>query len=136
MIRIGYRSFVLAAGLLLCAGAALAQEVLAGIGAVYSWTELVPAPRRVAAVPEAELARLAGRYELGPHRLLEVRVEGAGLSLAQAGSAPVTLVPESATRFFSDEPPLDAEFILDEAGEVLGVRLTIDGRELPARRLR
>jgi hypothetical protein len=47
----------------------------------------------------------------------------------------VTLVPESATLFFSDEPPLEAEFVLDASGAVLGVELAADGRRLPARRL-
>jgi CubicO group peptidase (beta-lactamase class C family) len=116
-------------------GAALAEEVLAAIASVYGWPGLVPAPRRVAALDEGQLARLAGRYELGPHRILEVRVQGAGLRLAQAGSAALTLVPESATRFFCDDPPLEAEFVLDESGAVLGVELEVDGRSLPARRL-
>ena len=31
--------------------------------------------------PSVDLGRLAGRYELGPHRILEVRVRGAGLQL-------------------------------------------------------
>lgn len=118
------------------AGSALAEEVLAAVASVYGWPGLVPVPRRVAALDAEQLARLAGRYELGPHRDFDVRVEGAGLQLRQAGAAPVTLVPESETRFFSDEPPLEAEFVIDEAGSVLGVEIRLDGRSLPARRLR
>jgi hypothetical protein len=64
-----------------------------------------------------------------------VSVSGAGLRLEQDGGAPLSLVPESETRFFSDEPPLEAEFVLDETGAVLGVQLGLEGRSLPARRL-
>lgn len=115
-------------------GEALGREILYGIAAVYGWPGFLPAEKVATTLDPGLLASYAGRYEMGPHRALDVEVEGDHLVVAQPGSAPLQLWPEARARFFAETVPLEVRFEVRD-GSVIGLTLAQDGEEIQALRL-
>ena len=112
-------------------GGRLAGEILRAVAAEYGWQTRQPRQKTVVALESAALARLTGRYELRPGRILTVVLEG-GTLFAVDGAQRVELFPESPTRFFELAEEHDLEFVTGPDGAV--IHMLIDGVQ-PARRL-
>jgi CubicO group peptidase (beta-lactamase class C family) len=98
-------------------GGRLASEILRAIAAEYDWPSHRPRQKTVVTVEPAELAPLAGRYELRPGRVLTVALEGGTLFVID-GKERVELFPESAARFFELVQGFEIEFVKGPDGAV------------------
>jgi len=96
-------------------GGALAGEILRAIAVEYDWPERKPVVRNTVSVAPAILNRYAGKYDLRPDVVIEIKVVGGRLRVSVPGQAPVDLEAESDSKFFSisGEVP-DIRFSLDE----------------------
>jgi len=115
-------------------GSPLAREILYGVAAAYGWPGFLPDEKVVVRLDADELASYAGSYEMGPHRTLEIEVEGDHLLVEQPGSAALALWPESEGRFFAEEIPLEVRFEIRD-GAVAGLTLSRDENVIQALRL-
>lgn len=91
--------------------------------------------RQTIELPEAELQRLVGRFELQPNFILAVRVTNGSLEIQATGQAAIAMQAESPIRFYNQQIGADIEFDLPESGRATGLTLYQGGQELPAPRL-
>lgn len=106
-------------------GSRLAAEIVRAIAVEYGWPSHQPNVRSPVAVDPAALARLAGRYEMRPGRIVAVTLERGTLFIVD-GQQRIELFPESPTRFFEVVEETTVEFVSGSDGRV--THLTIDGR--------
>ena len=94
-----------------------------------------PVPQRTAIEVSADvLARYVGRYQLAPQFALEVSVVDGKLYVHPTGQPVLRLWAESETRFFLKEVDAVIEFVKDGSGEVTGLVLHQNGRDIPGKR--
>jgi CubicO group peptidase (beta-lactamase class C family) len=91
--------------------------------------------RRIVTVPIEVLDTYVGRYELKPGFVLTVTRAKKALFVQATGQAKFRVFPESATRFGYRAVKAAITFQCDEAGEVTGLVLHQNGRDMPAKRL-
>lgn len=112
-------------------GGFLAAEVLRAIAREYGWPAFGPVEKKTVAVDPKALAMLQGRYELGPGRFLEVKLESGAL-FAGDSEGTVELYPESETRFFDTEEGHTIVFVKGPDGRP--THMMIDGQLKAPRR--
>ncbi len=97
-------------------------------------TRLPTRPRPSAQLSPALREAYSGRYEVGPGRVLTVRVEGETLKALVPGFREAELIPRSETEFawFNPEVNLDAAlvFVRDDAGRVTHAVYRREGQEV------
>ena len=84
-------------------------------------------------VPEAKLARLDGRYDLGG-AAIDVTHEGTQLYAQLTGQQRYPVFPKSETVFFYKVVPAELEFTVGADGAVDQLTLHQGGRDIPAKR--
>jgi serine-type D-Ala-D-Ala carboxypeptidase/endopeptidase len=96
---------------------------------------LAPPPRQAVDVPAAILATYVGTYELAPQFRIVVSIDGGALRATPTGQGTVRLWAESTTAFLIRE--VDARIVFDvaEDGNVRGLVLHQNGRQIPGVRL-
>jgi CubicO group peptidase (beta-lactamase class C family) len=112
-------------------GGFLAAEVLRAIVREYGWPAFGPVEKTTVAVDPQALAPLVGRYELGPGRFLEVKLESGALFVGDTEGM-VELYPESETRFFDTEEGHTIVFVKGPDGRP--THMMIDGQLKAPRR--
>jgi hypothetical protein len=91
--------------------------------------------RAAISLSAAELERYVGRYRMGPDAVAVISREGAGLVAKAPGAAPLAVLPESASTFFSNFVPLTLDFELPSVGPARAVTIHFGGQDIPAPRL-
>ena len=104
-----------------------------GIYALAAVDETAEADARPT-VPLAVLERYAGRYELGPEFILEVRIEDGRVITQATGQQSLEVFPASMTVFEQPRISASLEFI-EEDGEIVALILRQGGQEIRAPRL-
>ncbi|HEV8631500.1 MAG TPA: serine hydrolase [Thermoanaerobaculia bacterium] len=94
-----------------------------------------PLVHQAIALDPATLDRYAGRYELAPGFVLEVRHEGAHLMAQATGQATLEIFPQSASEFFVAEVDAQVTFQLGADGVATGLVLHQGGRDIPGKKL-
>ncbi|MFV3128788.1 M56 family metallopeptidase [Niveispirillum sp. KHB5.9] len=94
-------------------------------------------PRTAVAMDPATYDKFAGYYEMPftASRPLKVYRDGTRLMAHVIGQTPMEFFPESQTKFFSKEAPVQGTFQLDTTGKVTSVVLHQNGHELPTPRI-
>jgi putative CocE/NonD family hydrolase len=77
----------------------------------------------------------AGRYELGPGFIITITKEDGRLMGEAPGQPKVELFPESETRFVLKAAGIQITFVRDEKGNVAGLVLRQNDKDLPAKRI-
>lgn len=95
------------------------------------------APRTSIALDPAAYDKFAGYYELpfAKQRPVKVYRDGSRLMAHVIGQPPMEFLPESPTKFFAKDQPMQGSFQLHGTERVTGVVLHQNGHELPAPRL-
>jgi len=112
------------------AGSMLGAEIFRAVAREYGWPGPKPRVKTIAPVAAADLAPLAGRYELRPGRTLVVTLEKGTLFIID-GKEKVELYPESPTRFFELVEENDLEFVTGPDGKISHIAIG----QLKARRI-
>ncbi|MBJ7417143.1 MAG: DUF3471 domain-containing protein, partial [Niveispirillum sp.] len=94
-------------------------------------------PRKAIAMDPATYDKFVGYYEMpfAKDRPIKVYRDGTRFMANVIGQKPMELLPESPTKFFSKDMPMQGSFQMDAAGKVTGVVLHQNGHELPAPRM-
>lgn len=94
-------------------------------------------PRKAIAMDPAAYDKFVGYYEMpfAKARPIKVYRDGTRFMANVIGQNPMEFLPESPTKFFSKDMPMQGSFQMDAAGKVTGVVLHQNGHELPAPRM-
>jgi CubicO group peptidase (beta-lactamase class C family) len=95
----------------------------------------LPRERTVAKVAPELFDAYAGRYELGPDRVMTIVREGDHLFAQPTNQARLEFFPESETEFFSKVVDAQITFVKDDTGKVTHIVVSQGGRETRAKRL-
>ena len=96
----------------------------------------LPAARQAIALDSAVYDGYVGEYEINPSLSLVITKEGNKLMAQATGQPKLELFPESPTKFFVKEAPIDIEFVVDASGKATSVVLHQGGRQVPARKIK
>ncbi len=94
-------------------------------------------PRKAITMDPAAYDKFVGYYEMpfAKARPIKVYRDGDRFMANVIGQNPMEFLPESPTKFFSKDMPMQGSFQMDAAGKVTGVVLHQNGHELPAPRI-
>jgi CubicO group peptidase (beta-lactamase class C family) len=95
-----------------------------------------PRERKAINLDPKILETYVGRYALTPSIIVTVTREGDKLYAEVPGQLKIELLAESATDFFIREEDAQMTFMKDEQGEVTGLVIHQNGRDLPAKRIK
>jgi putative CocE/NonD family hydrolase len=96
----------------------------------------INAGKPVIKVDEKIYDAYAGQYELGPGFIITITREDGKLMGEAPGQPKLELFPESETRFFLKGAGIQITFITDEKGDVSGLVLRQNGKDLTAKRVK
>lgn len=96
----------------------------------------LPAERQAIAVDSAVYDGYVGEYEIAPNLMLTITKEGSKLMGQATGQPKIELLPESQTKFFVKEAPIQIEFVVDASGKATSLMLLQGGRQMPAKRIK
>ncbi len=116
-------------------GGDLIPEIMRAIAQEYGWPEFGPKQKAPTMVNPRRLSAYAGEYELKPGVRLAVTAADEGLSVRLSGQEAIAFSPESETAYFS--PVVDAElsFARDDKGDISGLTVRQNGKDLPAKKV-
>ena len=112
-------------------GGFLAAEVLRSIAHEYGWSAIKPIEKKVVPVDPKALAVLEGRYELGPGKFLDVKLEAGTLFIID-GEEKIELYPQAESSFFEMAEGHDIAFVKGPDGRA--THMVIDGQLKAPRR--
>ena len=104
-------------------GAALNEEILNAVAAVYGWPDFVPPTRTIAQVDLRVYDRFIGRYA-SDSREVSITRRGARLYIGGAGKESTEMLPQSVSEFFTTDPAAVYSFVFDDKGKVQAVTET------------
>jgi CubicO group peptidase (beta-lactamase class C family) len=99
-------------------GMFLIDEILRGLSAAYLWPYFKPEEKPLYRLAPDVIRDYPGRYRIAPDYILEVTVEDPGLVVKPTGQAATKFYVDSASVFFSIEPPARIRFQRDDSGRV------------------
>ncbi|MHC2992894.1 hypothetical protein OB13_15390, partial [Pontibacter sp. HJ8] len=94
-----------------------------------------PAPKKVVALTEAQLKKVAGRYELAPDFAIVVKLENGIIQAQATGQQAFEIFPTSEYSFFLKALDVQLEFLNGKDGEVTGLVLHQNGQKMPGKKL-
>jgi CubicO group peptidase (beta-lactamase class C family) len=120
------------------AGIDLYGEIVRAIAVVYDWPDYKPEKVTPARLTAGELGALAGEYELPGIGPLPLWIQDGHLYAPdpRLDGASVLLIPTSRTRFMSPSSGWVLDFLVDDRGEVTGLRVSGEGIVLSGTRVR
>jgi D-alanyl-D-alanine carboxypeptidase len=95
-----------------------------------------PKDRKAVAVDPKIFDSYAGQYEIEPGTIMTVRREGEHLMVQVNGQAAAEIFPASETEYFSRRVDVQIKFVKNKQGEVTGIVIVQNGRNIPARRIK
>jgi CubicO group peptidase (beta-lactamase class C family) len=109
-------------------GGRLNREIIGAIALAYGWPDFHPVERTMIQLPADALTRLAGNYLDASLKLtIPITVEDGKLMTGKR-----QLLPESATKFFFREAPVEFEFVPNDKGEITSLIIHQTGPEITA----
>ena len=114
-------------------GTRLIREVMSAIALAYGWPDFHPIERTMIPLPPEALTSFTGTYEItNLHVVIAITVEN-GQLMAQVNDQPKRpIFPESATRFFNRESPVEFEFFPNDKGEITSLVAYQSGQQFKA----
>ncbi|MEN0054412.1 MAG: serine hydrolase [Mucilaginibacter sp.] len=109
------------------------KEVINSVAKVYGFKGLYRSTVKVVAnVPASVMQTYVGKYAITPTISINVTYEDGKLKGQPTGQPKLTLYPESQTKFFPMEVPVQIEFLMDAAGKVNKAVLNENGHKTEA----
>lgn len=110
-------------------------EIFASLGREYAWPgdSFAPREKTIVELPETLLQELAGSFDMG-NRKMEVRLRN-GRLISRVKGEDHELYAESPTQFFAMDEPLELTALRDQAGRMIGWRISAWGQSMEARRV-
>jgi CubicO group peptidase (beta-lactamase class C family) len=99
-------------------GDVLIEEILAAFSNAYGWPDFKPVEKPVLRLAQETYAEFAGRFEVAPGYLLDVRPEDYYLVITPTGQAATRFYAEGQTLFYSTDPYIRIQFYRGAGGRV------------------
>jgi CubicO group peptidase (beta-lactamase class C family) len=115
-------------------GGRLCAEIMSAIAVAYNWPDFKPAERTMIQLPPEALTRFTGTYQAStpPNFALTITVENGQLMGQPTHGGKNALFPESPTKFFIKEFPVEVEFVPNEKGEITSLIVHQGGPDITA----
>ena len=115
-------------------GCELCGQVISAIALAYGWPDFHPVERTMIQLPPDALTRFAGTYQaMTPSGFaVTITVENGQLMGQPTRGAKAPLFPESPTKFFLKQAPVEVEFVPNDKGEVTSLIVHQGGQEIKA----
>ena len=115
-------------------GSRICGEIMSAIAVTYNWPDFKPVERTLIQLPPEALTRFAGTYEATtpPNFSVTITIENGQLMGQPARGAKAPLFPESPTKFFLKESPVEAEFVPNDKGEITSLIVHQPGHDITA----
>ena len=95
-----------------------------------------PKDRQAVAVDPKIFDGYAGEYEVAPGVILTITRDGEHLMAQTTGQAKAEIFPSSETEYFSRRVDVQIKFVKNEQGQVTGMVIVQNGRNIPARKIK
>src|SRR3984893_10236054 len=95
-----------------------------------------PQDRKAITVDPKIFDGYAGQYEVAPGVILTITRDGEHLMAQTKGQAKAEIFPSSDTEYFSRRVDVQIKFVKNEQGQVTGMVIVQNGRNLPARKIK
>jgi CubicO group peptidase (beta-lactamase class C family) len=114
-------------------GSQLCSQIASAIALAYGWPDFHPIERTMIQLPSDALPRFAGSYQsTAPSVTITITLEN-GQLVGQAGHGEKsTLFPESPTKFFLKDEPIEIEFVPNDKGEITSLIVYQGGQHFTA----
>ncbi len=115
-------------------GSKICAEIMSAIAVAYNWPDLHPAERTMIQLPPEALTRLVGSYQATtpPNFAVTITVENGQLMGQPAHGSKAPMFPESPTKFFLKQAPVEIEFVPNDKGEITRLILHQGGPDIIA----
>ena len=110
-----------------------------GAGPVQEATktdEPLPAEKQAVTVDSAVLDNYVGEYQVGTNLIITITKEGNNLFAQVIGQPKIQVHPDSPTKFFVKEAPIQIEFVTDASSKTSGLTLYQGGQQIQAKRIK
>ena len=112
------------------------KEVINSVAKVYGFKGLYRSTiKTIATVPAPVMQTYVGKYAIAPNVTITITYEDGKLKGQPTGQLKLSLYPESQTKFFLMEVPVQVEFIKDETGKVDKAILYENGHKNEAKKI-
>lgn len=95
-----------------------------------------PQDRKPVAVDPKIFDSYAGQYEVAPGVILTITRDGEHLMAQTKGQPRAEIFPSSETEYFSRRVDVQIKFVKNEEGQVTGMIIVQNGRNIPARKIK
>jgi len=95
-----------------------------------------PQDRKAVAVDPKIFDGYAGQYEVAPGVILTITRDGEHLMAQTKGQPRAEIFPSSETEYFSRRVDVQIKFVKNEQGQVTGMVIVQNGRNIPARKIK
>ncbi len=95
-----------------------------------------PQDRKAVAVDPKIFDGYAGQYEVAPGVILTIARDGEHLMAQTKGQPRAEIFPSSETEYFSRRVDVQIKFVKNEQGQVTGMVIVQNGRNIPARKIK
>lgn len=99
---------------------------------VFGQPYTLPQPFKAITLPAKDLARFVGTYRMAPKMDITITRDGDQLMSRMTGQPAVAIYPESPTRFFLKVVRAEILFQVNGKGQVTGLAVHQNGRDMPA----
>jgi CubicO group peptidase (beta-lactamase class C family) len=115
-------------------GSRICAEIMSAIAVAYNWPDLHPVERTMIQLPPEALTRFVGTYQATtpPGFAVTITVENGQLMGQPAHGSKNALFPESSTKFFLKQAPVEIEFVPDDKGEITSLIVHQGGPDITA----
>jgi CubicO group peptidase (beta-lactamase class C family) len=115
-------------------GDRLCREIISALALAYGWPDFHPIERTMIQLPPEALARFTGDYQATtpPNFAITITVENGQLMGQPAHGTKAPLFPESPTKFFLKQAPVEIEFVPNDKGEITGLVIHQRGPDITA----
>lgn len=116
-------------------GSRICSEIMSAIAVAYGWPDFHPVERtQIKLAPEA-LARFVGSYQsTTPPIIFTFTLEDGHLMGIAGAPRKIEFFPESPTRVFAKEAPVEIEFVQNDKDEITGIIVRQANQQLSATR--
>lgn len=111
-------------------GSRICSEIMSAIAVTYSWPDFRPVERTEIKLPPEALTRFVGTYQSSTQVAFAVTItdENGQLMAQPTHGSKAQLLPESPTKFFLKEVPVEIEFTPNDKGEITNL-IVHEGRQ-------
>jgi hypothetical protein len=117
-------------------GDQLINEIMRAVAAEYGWVDYLAKEKTIVTLESRIFESLIGQYQFGTAGNFTVLTEDGKLRIQLGGEKKYELLPESETKYFLREMPLEVIFVKDANGNVTEMINYYSGQEYRLKKIK